>query len=45
MQYDAPGGKAAQWLARLTGSSPQQMVGTNLEQLKQRMEGAGAQAR
>lgn len=38
MQYDAPGGKAASWLARLTGDSPEHMVQAQLERLKETME-------
>ena len=39
LQYAAPGGKAADWLARVAGEDPAQHVRDGLEALKRQLDG------
>lgn len=38
LEYDAPGGKIGQWLAKLTGAEPGQQVGDTLQRFQALME-------
>jgi len=44
LQYAAPGGKAADWLARLAGEDPAQQVRDGLLALKRQLDGQPSQA-